>query len=493
MALLYLGEKGIFEMKNFKKTIAGISALSMAMSLAACGGSAEEQTEAVTQETTTQATVEVNTATLAEDDQQTLDDMAAEYLRDVELENKTIKWLAHYDINPSGDGKSESVAMNLFKSKYGGEVKYYPTTWASRYSDLSTSVLGGEGIDFFPCDTSALPKGVINGMFQPVDEYIDMDSPLWTDMKSAMEIYNFNGRHYELVNSVSAEQIVIYNKQTIEENGFDDPWELYKNGEWNWDTFTKMLEQFVDPDNDRYGLDGWYNEKALLLSAGVPSVSSVDGTLTVNLSDPTIEKAMNWSYDLYNKGLVFDLSLYDWNIQPQFMGEGKELFYIVGSWDVQANPDTWATQISPDNLGFAPVPSPAGSDPYQSATLDGWVICKGAANPTGVALFAECTRLANTNDEAIAIGDQKCRDDYQWSDELIARNKEINELAQKYPVVDLATGVSSDVASLTTDGGSEIGLRAAFHGYDWATTRDSISDVVTMLVDEADQQIKAMG
>ena len=163
----------------------------------------------MTQETTTQATVEVNTATLAEDDQQTLDDMAAEYLRDVELENKTIKWLAHYDINPSGDGKSESVAMNLFKSKYGGEVKYYPTTWASRYSDLSTSVLGGEGIDFFPCDTSALPKGVINGMFQPVDEYIDMDSPLWTDMKSAMEIYNFNGRHYELVNSVSAEQIVI--------------------------------------------------------------------------------------------------------------------------------------------------------------------------------------------------------------------------------------------------------------------------------------------
>ena len=94
-------EKGIFEMKNVKKTIAGISALSMAMSLAACGGSSEEQTEVMTQETTTQATVEINTATLAEDDQQTLDDVAAEYLRDVELENKTIKWLAHYDITVS--------------------------------------------------------------------------------------------------------------------------------------------------------------------------------------------------------------------------------------------------------------------------------------------------------------------------------------------------------------------------------------------------------
>ena len=72
-----------------------------------------------------------------------------------------------------------------------------------------------------------------------------MNAPLWQDVKDAMEIYNFNGKHYEFVNSVSAEAVVIYNKQTIEENGFDDPWELYQAGEWNWDTFTSMLEQFV--------------------------------------------------------------------------------------------------------------------------------------------------------------------------------------------------------------------------------------------------------
>ncbi|MGN1101119.1 MAG: extracellular solute-binding protein [Huintestinicola sp.] len=484
-------------MKNWKKTIAGISALTFTMGLTACGGGSEtsDTTESeATATTTTAVTVELNTATYAEEDKKTLDDLASEQLRDVELENKTIKWLAHYDINPStSKGDSEAVNITLFKSKYGGSIEYIPTTWNTRYSDLSTHVLGGDGVDFFPCDTAALPKGVINGMFQPVDDYIDMDSDLWAGVKDAMEIYNFNGKHYEFVNDVTAEAVVIYNKQTIEENGFDDPWELYKAGEWNWDTFTSMLESFVDPDNDQYGLDGWFNEKALLLSAGVPSVSSVDGSLQVNLNDPIIEKAMNWSYDLYNKGLVFDLSLYDWNIQPQFMGEGKELFYIIGSWDVQSNPDTWATGISPDNLGFAPVPSPAGSDPYQSATLDGWVICKGAANPEGVALFAECTRLANTSDEAIAIGDAKAMADYQWSEELIARNKEINELAAKYPVVDLATGVSTDVASLTTDGGSEIGLRAPFHGYEWATVREEINEVVTMLVQEADDQLKALG
>ena len=203
-------------------------------------------------------------------------------------------------------------------------------------------------------------------------------------------------------------------------------------------------------------------------------------------------KAMNWMYGLYNKGLVMDMSLHDWSEQPQFMGEGKELFYIIGAWAVQSNPDTWNTKIPVENLGLAPVPSPEGSDPYQAATLDGWVICKGAANPEGVALFSECTRLANTSDDAIAIADKKAKEDFQWTDELIAINKEINELARKYPVVDLATGVSTDVASLTTDGGSQIGLRAAFHGVEWATNREEIADVVDMLVQEVDDQLTAL-
>ncbi len=484
-------------MKSIKKTLAGISALTLSVSMTACGGDDSgtvDSTDVTTVTTTTAATVELNTATYAEEDAETLEELADKELQDVELENKTIKWLAHYDINPStAKGDSEAVNISLFKSKYGGEIKWYSTTWDTRYSDLSTYVLGGEGIDFFPCDTAALPKGVVSGMFQPVDDYIDMNAPLWQDVKDAMEIYNFNGKHYELVNAVTAEQVVIYNKQTISENGFDDPWELYKEGEWNWDSFTNMLEQFVDPDSEQVGLDGYWNEKALLLSAGVPSVESVDGTLTSNLNDPTIEKAMNWMYDLYNRGLVMDMSLYNWSEQPQFMGEGKELFYIIGAWGVQSNPDTWSTKIPVENLGIAPVPSPAGSDPYQAATLDGWVICKGAANPQGVALFSECTRLANTSDEAIAISDKKAMEDFKWSEELIAINKEINDLARQYPVVDLSTGVSTDVASLTTDGGAQIGLRGAFHGVDWATNREEISDVVEMLVQEVDDQLKALG
>ena len=74
-------------MKNVKKSIAGLSAFALTMSLTACGGGSEggsaEQTSDTTVTTTTAATVEINTATVAEEDQKTLDQVAEENLRDI--------------------------------------------------------------------------------------------------------------------------------------------------------------------------------------------------------------------------------------------------------------------------------------------------------------------------------------------------------------------------------------------------------------------------
>ncbi|MDE7278969.1 MAG: hypothetical protein K2N26_04500, partial [Oscillospiraceae bacterium] len=82
-------------------------------------------------------------------------------------------------------------------------------------------------------------------------------------------------------------------------------------------------------------------------------------------------------------------------------------------------------------------------------------------------------------------------EDAQWSEDLVNRLQEINDLAKQYPVIDLAPGCSTDIASYTTDGGSEIGIRAAFHGTDWATTRESIADTIIMLVGEVNDELQA--
>lgn len=236
-------------MKSFKRTVAGISALTFALGLTACGGGDTATTTPggndapATQAADATTTAETTTVTMASEDAEAVSGATA-LLRDEELENKTIKFLSHWDINPA-EGVSVPVQLGMFQEKYGGKVEWIPTTWETRYSDLSTLVLGGAGVDFFPRDEESLPKGVISGMFQPVDDYIDLDSELWSDVAVAMDKYNFNGRHYALISSVSADAVVLYNKQTIDEYGFDDPWELYEEGKWNWDTFSNMLQTFI--------------------------------------------------------------------------------------------------------------------------------------------------------------------------------------------------------------------------------------------------------
>ncbi len=493
-------------MKNTKKVLTGLLALSMVAGLAACSSDSqsgtadgtttaaaggEEVTTTTEGTTTTQATVEVNTEGLKDGEQEVLEN-AMSQLNDVELENKEIKWLAHYTKNPGTDGQSKGVDLEMFEQKYGGYVTDYSTTYENRFNDLSTYVLGGEGIDFFPGDdVYNFPKGVNSGMFQPIDDYIDINDAIWQNTKTGMEIFNFGGKHFEFVTGITAEQICMYNKSTIEENGLDDPWELYEAGNWNWDTFQSMLEEFVDAENGMYGLDGWFFEKALWTSSGAVAVANVDGHVKSMLTDATLEKAENFGYELYQNGLVMNLEEFSWNIQPQFMGEGRELFLLWGAWGIQGDPSTWANKMDPADVGIVPVPSPAGSDPYGAATIAGYALCKGAQNPEGVARFAECSIVASNDEGATEIANRKAMDDNQWSQEIIDRIAVCNDLVRQYPVYDFAPGCSTDIAAYTVDT-SDNGLRVPFHGgSDWATQREALADAIDSMVQEVDNELQA--
>ncbi|MDE7293709.1 MAG: extracellular solute-binding protein [Oscillospiraceae bacterium] len=443
--------------------------------------------QSVTSVTTAAETTE--TSSEAEEEEEPFGS-AMSKLRDVEIENKEIKLLAHYDINPAS-GESKNVGLELLERKYGGYVTWIPITWNSRYDDLSANILSGTGVDIFPSDSGNLPKGIISGTFEPVDQYIDINDDIWANTRTAMENYKFGDEHFMFVTDVTANYFVYYNTETIKENGMEDPWELYKSGKWNWDTFKSMLTEFVDEDKDRWGLDNWYNEAALAYSAGAPAIKLVDGHLVCNIRDAALEKAMNFQYDLYSSGLVLPIERFDWTAQPQMMGEKRELFWIGGSWETEGAPETWPMKIPPENLGIVPTPSPAGSEPYQAASLDGYVLCKGAANPVGAALFAECTIISSNDESARVISRQNKMKDAQWSEELVDRLEEINSLAKKYPVIDLAAGCSNDIASITTDGGNDVGIRAAFHGTEWAETREAIADTVEMLVNDVDTDLQS--
>ena len=164
------------------------------------------------------------------DDQKEQVNALQDKLPDIELSNKTIKWMAHYDINPS-DGKSESPAISLFQTKYGGKIEYVQTTWDNRYTDLAKAVMANDSPDFFPADDmDAFPKGAIKAMFEPIDDVVDFSSDIWSSSQTLNDSFVFNGKHYVAAIDVRPQYVCTYNTKTISDFGYDDPAELYANG-----------------------------------------------------------------------------------------------------------------------------------------------------------------------------------------------------------------------------------------------------------------------
>lgn len=477
-------------MKNFKRIIAGATALTAALSLTGCGDSSSgtgsaDTTPASTADTTTVLTVEVNTETLAEEDQNAVNDVT-ELLTDVELENKTIKWFSFYDpFHATTAGNTKSISLELFEAKYDGEIEYVPTTWEAQFTDLATRILGGDGIDFIAGgDLDSFPKGVTNGQFIPYDEYIDWDSELWSAVKDLNDQFIIGDNHYLIATQAAAGEVVVYNKKTIEEFGFEDPVDLLENNEWTWSAFKNMLLEYCDNENECYGLDGWFNEKPLMLSGGVAPVELKDGQLVSNLYDASLEKAMNFMYELNQKGLTFDKGLYDWQTHPEFIAEGKELFYITGLYALEGSHDIWGPTFGDaEDVMFVPIPRMDDSDTYYlPAGMEAYMLCKGAGNPEGVARFMECTIAANYDQRTIDIGIQKRKDDYGWTDEMIEMQDKIKAMTAEHPMYSIHTGCPTDMYSLLDSG--EYGIRCSFYGIEWAGVRDALSEAIDELTAE---------
>ncbi|MGN0691099.1 MAG: extracellular solute-binding protein, partial [Oscillospiraceae bacterium] len=265
-------------MKNVKRSIAFAAALALISSMTACGNN----TDTAVTETTSETSATTAPKELDEEDKAAVAEV--DIGEDEKLENGKIRWLATYDINPD-KGKPKMFALELFESKYGGSVEWIPTTWENRYSDLSTNVLGGTSPDLFPAqEFDTFPGKVVDGMFQPFDDYLDFDSDLWTEgTKKLAEAHVLGGKHYVAPVATDSKCLMIYNKKTIEENGLADPAELLAEGNWTWDTFREMCLEYCDRDDDKFAYDSWYFETQFILTTGVAPISMENGLVKNNL------------------------------------------------------------------------------------------------------------------------------------------------------------------------------------------------------------------
>ena len=215
-------------MKDIKKTAALAAALVLTASLCACGGESES---AAKETVTTVKKVEVN-------DTEEIDAISDDA-------QKELVWMGFYDLNPDeSKGEDKSVEMTLFNNK-GGTIKYNQVAYEERFDKLASALLSNNDVpDLFRYEWMAFPAQTIKDMYQPVDSIVDFDSPMWAETKATADQFVLGGKHFVAPISVSVGCMMAYDKDIIEANGLDDPYEEYLAGSWDWDTWTSMMSEF---------------------------------------------------------------------------------------------------------------------------------------------------------------------------------------------------------------------------------------------------------
>ncbi len=347
------------------------------------------------------------------------------------------------DLNPTPKGE-KSVGLTLFEDK-GGSIKWSRVTASNQYTKLGAAVTSGKDVpDLFNYSALAVPSQVIQGFYQPLDDIIDFDAPMWSGIKDTADQFSIDGKHYVAPFSYAPLSLLFYNRKAITDNGLDDPLDLYYEGSWDYDALDDLMSEYckgASGDEERFGINGYY-APSYVQQTGETLVKTDDNvTYYSNLDNPKIAAAEERLADWLKQGYV----IYDWIGDATTAFEKNLLFYAMGEW---AAIDTH-TPTESDDWGVVPFPSDPtyeGDKPIASAKMsdDSVLWVKGSDKKDAVQVFYECYRAAQT-DTAYqdTLKEKWMTNNPNWGEEAYQIIRDASDPDKNLMIFDPSYGVST--------------------------------------------------
>lgn len=332
----------------------------------------------------------------------------------------TLKYLGFYDITTDQKGTEQCL---IFQSElYGGKIEYINTAFGTAYYDkLANLIASDDSPDIVTKDALMYPGNVPKNLFTALDDKIDIDSPLWKDMKDVVNSFGWKGVHYYYPHRTTTKYCLNYNKKTIQENNLTDPYDLYREGKWTWDAWRDMMIEFCNKSDDHVGFYTTNNTITSFYATTGTTMIDVqpDGTITNNILSPNISRAMTFLEGLCRDGLTYGKQWGDWVDPASFAVHSDNLLftctepewtYIAATERIQ-NPQGVENDIfdTVSDFSFVPFPRDPEADSYYTEfDTFGYIIPKGAKNLNGAIEFINLNRMYDTDPEIIA----KVREDH---------------------------------------------------------------------------------
>lgn len=356
---------------------------------------------------------------------------------------KELIYMGVGDLNPVGNNE-KSVGLTLFESK-GGSIKWSRVTSGNQYTKLGAAVTSGKDVpDLFNYTALAVPSQVIQGFYQPLDEIINFDDPMWAGIKDTADQFVVDGKHYVAPFSYAPLSLLFYNRKLITDNGLEDPIDLYDAGEWDYDALDDLMSEYckgADGDEERFGINGYYAPSYVQQTGETLVMTDDNVTYRSNLDSPKIAAAEERLADWQKQGYV----IYDWIGDATTAFQKNLLFYAMGEW---AAIDTH-TPTESDDWGVVPFPSDPtyeGEKTISSAKMsdDSVLWVKGSEKKDAVQIFYECYRAAQTDTEYLKNQKDKwVTNNPNWGEEAYQIIRDSADPDKNLMIFDPSYGVST--------------------------------------------------
>ena len=192
-----------------------------------------------------------------------------------------------------------SRAIKRFEEKYGKKVEILQAVGEQLWNEkVAAQIAANDPVDVFYISVDQYLGMYLKNYLLPVDEYVDLNHPL--NNKEVMDAYvKFDGKYYA-AGVTSTPYVLFYNKDILENNGFDpdEPAKLYEQGEWTWDAFLEIAKECTDLENGVVGLQNMFDE-VLQASNGCAAVDYENGQYKLNIYSTNMRNTLEFCQEIF--------------------------------------------------------------------------------------------------------------------------------------------------------------------------------------------------
>lgn len=263
-----------------------------------------------------------------------------------------LQFVPNEELKSNAINESVIARNDLIEENYGITMR----TVAEPFPVESLRLAVSAGLDEYDmiCDTMMATMPVIpEGLFMPLDAYIDLEHTWWDS--NATELLTLNDKHYLLSGDAILTDddytyLLLFNKDMYQNNAdliakYGSLYQLVRDGKWTFDVLEEMMREVSAPDengewtiNATYGMLGSINIGNVFMNAAglLPAEKTPDGGIQISMDRSMNVTTFDRVYTMFSnkQTTMFAERAGNFDAINEAFKSGKALFYSTNASNI---------------------------------------------------------------------------------------------------------------------------------------------------------------